>query len=294
MVGTDGCLKVHQRRRHVSTPEGSRGLRQWRPNLGDPYGAACPPAPGTVRSVEVRTSRNCQWRARGDEQIRRPLTGHRSAPVALAVMSKQIDHYFTAEPASPAERRQLRVHLAGREVIVATAPGIFCPDRVDIGTAVLLHEAPVPPPTGNLLDIGSGWGPMALSLGLLSPDANIWAVDVNRRALVLARENAKALGINSFHAVTPDEVPTDIAFDAIWSNPPIRVGKSALHDLLLKWLPRLAPEATAYLVVQKNLGSDSLQRWLTTELESREPGTFTVGRHASARGFRLLSVQRAR
>jgi 16S rRNA G1207 methylase RsmC len=209
-------------------------------------------------------------------------------------MSKQTDHYFTAEPASAAERRQLQVHLAGRHVIVQTAPGIFCPDRVDIGTAVLLHEAPAPPPTGNLLDIGAGWGPIALSLGLLSPDASIWAVDVNQRALVLARENANALGITAFHAVTPDEVPPDVVFDAIWSNPPIRVGKPALHDLLLKWLPRLTPEATAYLVVQKNLGSDSLQRWLTTALESRQPGAFEVGRHASARGFRLLSVQRMR
>jgi 16S rRNA G1207 methylase RsmC len=209
-------------------------------------------------------------------------------------MSEQTDHYFTAEPASAAERRQLRVSLAGRQVIVRTAPGIFCPDRVDIGTAVLLREAPVPPPTGNLLDIGSGWGPIALSLGLLSPDASVWAVDVNQRALGLVRDNAKTLGIHEFHALTPDEVPADVRFGAIWSNPPIRVGKAALHDLLMRWLPRLAPGGTAYLVVQKNLGSDSLQRWLKTELEAREPNAFEVGRHATARGFRLLSVRRNR
>jgi 16S rRNA (guanine1207-N2)-methyltransferase len=207
-------------------------------------------------------------------------------------MNEKTDHYFTAEPASAAERRELRVTLAGREAIVATAPGIFCPDRVDIGTAVLLHEAPVPPPTGNLLDIGSGWGPIALSLGILSPQATIWALDVNQRALALARDNAKSLGINDFHALTPDEVPSGIGFDAIWSNPPIRVGKPALHGLLMTWLPRLNPGAAAYLVVQKNLGSDSLQRWLATELEATEAGRYTVGRHATARGFRLLSIHR--
>lgn len=207
-------------------------------------------------------------------------------------MSKHSDHYFTTEPASAPERRQLRVHLAGRELIVSTAPGIFCPDRVDIGTAVLLAEAPVPPPTGNLLDIGSGWGPIALSLGLLSPDASIWAVEVNKRALDLARENAKTLGIRDFQAMTPDEVPAEVRFHAIWSNPPIRVGKTALHGLLMRWLPLLAPGAAAYLVVQKNLGADSLQPWLATELESRQSGTFTVGRHATARGFRVLSVTR--
>lgn len=209
------------------------------------------------------------------------------------VMSEQTDHYFTAEPASAAERRELRVTLAGRQVIVQTAPGIFCPDRVDVGTAMLLREAPVPPPIGNLLDIGSGWGPIALSLGLLCPDASIWAVDVNQRALALSRENAKALGVKDFHALTPDEVPADIRFDAIWSNPPIRVGKPALHDLLMTWLPRLTPGGAAYLVVQKNLGSDSLQRWLTAELDAREPGAFAVARQATDKGFRLLSVHRS-
>jgi 16S rRNA (guanine1207-N2)-methyltransferase len=207
-------------------------------------------------------------------------------------MSEQTEHYFSAEPASAAQRRQLRVFLAGQKIIVETAPGVFCPDRVDIGTAVLLAEAPAPPPTGNLLDLGSGWGPIALSLGLLSPDASIWAVDVNQRALGLARDNAKALGVNDFHAVTPDEVPAEIRFDTIWSNPPIRVGKPALHDLLRKWLVRLAPGGTAYLVVQKNLGSDSLQRWLAIELEDMEPGAFAVDRHTTARTFRVLSVHR--
>ena len=213
-------------------------------------------------------------------------------PVALSVMSEQTDHYFTAEPASAAERRQLRVNLAGREVIVETAPGIFCPDRVDVGTAVLLRETPDPPRAGNLLDLGSGWGPVALSLGLLSPDASIWAVDVNQRALGLSRDNARRLGVNHFHAMTPDDVPADVRFDAIWSNPPIRVGKTALHAMLLTWLPRLEAGAAAYLVVQKNLGSDSLQGWLATELEVLEPGTFTVGRHATARGFRVISAHR--
>ena len=207
------------------------------------------------------------------------------------------DHYFSAEPASAAERRQLRVFLAGQELIVETAAGVFCPDRVDVGTAVLLAEAPAPPPVGNLLDLGCGWGPIALTLGLRSPGASIWAVDVNQRALALARDNAKALGVNDFHAMTPDEVLAadalvGLRFDAIWSNPPIRVGKSALHEMLLTWLPRMEVDGTAYLVVQKNLGADSLQRWLAERLESLEPGAFTVARHATAKGFRVLAVHR--
>ncbi|MEO8518921.1 MAG: methyltransferase [Dermatophilaceae bacterium] len=205
-------------------------------------------------------------------------------------MSEQTDHYFTAEPASAAERRQLRVFLAGRELIVETAPGVFCPDRVDIGTAVLLRVAPDPPAEGNLLDLGCGWGPIALTLGLRSPAASIWAVDVNQRALGLARDNAQTLGVDDFHAVTPDQVPAEIRFAAIWSNPPIRVGKEILHDMLLTWLPRLEAGGTAYLVVQKNLGADSLQQWLASKLD---PSELSVGRYSTAKGFRVLSVRRS-
>ena len=153
--------------------------------------------------------------------------------IRCAVMSEQTDHYFTAEPASAAERRTLDVTLAGHRVTVQTAPGVFCPDRLDVGTAVLLEHVPAPPATGAVLDLGCGWGPIALTLGLLSPQASVWAVDVNERALDLARHNAAAAGLADVHACTPEEVPADLTFAAIWSNPPIRVGKAVLHDMLL-------------------------------------------------------------
>ncbi len=196
------------------------------------------------------------------------------------------DHYFTAEPASPGELRDRTVTLAGREVTVHTAGGIFSPDGVDKGTAVLLKDAPAPPHTGTLLDLGCGWGPMALTLALEAPDATVYAVDVNRRALDLARRNAAALDLPGVRAVTPEEVPAEVTFDLIWSNPPIRVGKAVLHEMLLGWLPRLAPGGEAWLVVQKNLGADSLQTWLGGAL----PDGFVVGRAGSSKGFRLLRV----
>lgn len=199
------------------------------------------------------------------------------------------DHYFTAQPASPSEQRTLTVRLAGRDATVRVAPGIFSPDGIDKGTAVLLREVPPPPAAGDLLDLGCGWGPIALTLGLLSPEARIWAVDVNERALDLARANAQSLGITHFHAGTPDSVPDGVRFRAIWSNPPIRVGKKVLHEMLRTWLPRLEAGGTAYLVVQKNLGSDSLQRWLEGELPQ---SSYAVGRVASDKGFRVLTVSR--
>ncbi len=193
------------------------------------------------------------------------------------------DHYFTAEPASAADLRPLEVSLAGRTLSVHTARGVFSPDRVDHGTAVLLRHVPTPPAEGDLLDLGCGWGPLSLTLGMRSPGARVWAVDVNERALDLVRRNASDLDLGNVTAARPDDVPVDVRFAALWSNPPIRVGKPALHAMLLQWLPRLAPGAPAYLVVQRNLGSDSLQTWLT---DQGWPAT----RVASDKGFRVLQV----
>jgi 16S rRNA (guanine1207-N2)-methyltransferase len=198
------------------------------------------------------------------------------------------DHYFSAVPASPDERRLITVRLAGRDVEVETAGGVFSPGRVDLGTQVLLRSAAPPPATGEVLDLGCGWGPVALTLGLLAPRARVWAVDVNERALDLVRRNATRLAAPGVVAATPDAVPADVQFAAIWSNPPIRIGKEALHELLVTWLPRLAPGATAHLVIQRNLGADSLQAWLTAQW----PGELEVARLGSAKGFRVLTVTR--
>jgi 16S rRNA G1207 methylase RsmC len=194
-----------------------------------------------------------------------------------------VDHYFTAEPASADQRSTVQVTLAGREVRMHTAPGVFSAGRLDLGTRVLLREVPPPPTTGHLLDLGCGWGPIAVTLALSAPDATVWAVDVNRRALDLTRRTADDLGLANIRAVEPDEVPADVRFAAIWSNPPIRVGKAELHALLDKWLARLEPGSWAWLVVQRSLGSDSLAAWLT---ERGHP----TSRAASAKGFRVLRV----
>ncbi|KQZ82298.1 16S rRNA methyltransferase [Microbacterium sp. Root166] len=198
------------------------------------------------------------------------------------------DHYFSASPASAENLRRVRVTLAGRDVEVTTAGGVFSPDHVDSGTAVLLSNTPPPPPGGNLLDLGCGWGPIALTLAMEAPRATVWAVDVNERALDLVRRNADALGLSNVNAVLPDDVPDDIVFRTIRSNPPIRVGKNELHGLLERWMPRLDERADAWLVVQRNLGSDSLQRWLAATFEDG----YSVHRAATGRGFRVIKVRR--
>lgn len=198
------------------------------------------------------------------------------------------DHYFTASPSSAEHLRRIPVTLAGRPGEVTTAGGIFSPDHIDTGTAVLLANTPPPPPGGNLLDLGCGWGPIALSLALESPHATVWAVDVNERALDLVRRNAEEWGLTNVRTALPADVPADVRFRTIRSNPPIRVGKSELHGLLEMWIPRLDERSDAWLVVQRNLGSDSLQRWLAATFDQG----YGVSRTATGKGFRVLKVRR--
>ncbi|MEY4437165.1 MAG: hypothetical protein RL100_629 [Actinomycetota bacterium] len=197
------------------------------------------------------------------------------------------EHYFSETPVIEFKPKEISVEIAGKNVTVTTAGGVFSPDHIDSGTTVLLTHIDQAPAGGNLLDIGCGWGPIALSLASQSPKATVWAIDVNERSLELTAANAKRLGLSNIKIARPEDVPADIVFSGIWSNPPIRVGKDVLHEILLTWLPRLANDAESYLVVQKNLGADSLHRWLEAEL----PQNFSTIRVDTAKSFRVLRVK---
>jgi len=198
------------------------------------------------------------------------------------------EHYFSGTPESELKLRSIHATIAGQAVDLTTANGVFSPERVDAGTRVLLSSVPAPPPGGHLLDLGCGWGPIALTLATDSPHATVWAVDVNERALDLVRRNAKVMGLTNVNAVRPEDVPADISFMTIWSNPPIRVGKNELHSMLEHWMPRLEPGTDAWLVVQRNLGSDSLHRWMDDTFAD----SLSVTRAATNKGYRVLKVRR--
>ncbi len=198
------------------------------------------------------------------------------------------EHYFSSVPESELKLRQIRVPISGQFYDLTTSNGIFSPERIDAGTHVLLTNTPAPPPGGDFLDLGCGWGPIALTLALDAPHATIWAVDVNERALDLVRRNAETVGATNINAVRPEDVPADVCFRTIRSNPPIRVGKDELHNMLELWLLRLEAGSDAWLVVQRNLGSDSLHRWLDGAL----PDSFAVSRAATNKGYRVLRVRR--
>lgn len=187
-------------------------------------------------------------------------------------------HYFDESPTAPS--RAVEVRLERDTLTLRTDRGVFSHGRVDTGTALLLREAPALA-AGTLLDLGCGAGPIALAMARRVPDATVWAIDVNERARALTATNAAANTVGNVTVAAPEDVPIDLRFDAIWSNPPIRVGKAVLHELLATWLERLAPGGHALLVVQRHLGADSLQRWLTVS-------GWPTKRIASSRGYRLL------
>jgi len=193
------------------------------------------------------------------------------------------EHYFTEQPAAAHRPRIVHVVLPDLHLRLETDSGMFSPGRLDAGTRVLLEAAPAPPLAGHLLDLGCGYGPLALAMAARSRAATVWAVDVNARALELCERNAQRAGLPNVRAVMADAIPASASFAAIWSNPPVRIGKAALHSLLGRWLGRLAPDGVAYLVVQRHLGADSLQRWLAG-------AGWNPARVTSRNGYRVLRI----
>lgn len=196
------------------------------------------------------------------------------------------DHYFSAEPTGPERRSEVEFAVGGRGYTLAAASGVFSAGRLDPGTAVLLRKGDLPTAStgGVLLDLGCGYGPIACVLASEAPEATVYAIDVNSRARELTALNAETLKL-PIQVFAPDDVPPEVVFDQIWSNPPTHVGKAGLHAVLERWLPRLAPDGVAWLVINRHLGGDSLHTWLVGQ-------GWSVARMASQKGFRVLRVTR--
>ena len=194
-------------------------------------------------------------------------------------------HYFSEDPIVERRQRTIRFEVAGREIEALSVSGTFSTNKLDPGTKVLLGLHENFPASGDVLDIGCGWGPITLSIALLSPGTQVFAVDVNERAVEQTRENATRLGLANLTAYQPEELAKDQRFDAMWSNPPIRIGKTALHELMRNYLPRLKPGGSAFLVVQKQLGAESFQTWLATEFSH-----FQVAKVENSKGYRVIRV----
>ncbi len=197
--------------------------------------------------------------------------------------SGQTPHYFSETPSAHGETRELELTVHGVDLRLRTAPGVFSATRIDRGTEVLLDHAPLPIGRGTILDLGCGYGPITVAIAAARRRSHVWAVDVNNRGIELTRQNAVLNGLGNITVCRPEEVPDEVGFDTVYSNPPIRVGKAALHAMLRQWLFRLRPGGRGFLVVHKNLGADSLAAWMTAQ-------ALHATRLSSHDGYRVLAV----
>jgi 16S rRNA (guanine1207-N2)-methyltransferase len=197
------------------------------------------------------------------------------------------DHYFRAEPQAEAKSYPIEFEVAGQTIKALGASGTFSANKLDAGTRVLMNLHANFPSRGRVLDLGCGWGPISLALASQSPELEVFAVDVNQRSLAQTAENAASLGLTNVSTSLESDMSDGQIFDQIWSNPPIRVGKEVLHALMEKYLPMLAFGGSAWMVVQKQLGAESFQKWLTERFRG-----FEVERVANDKGYRVLRVTR--
>jgi 16S rRNA G1207 methylase RsmC len=198
-----------------------------------------------------------------------------------------VRHYFSPVPAGRDVRESFEVEGIWGTLHMESAAGIFASRGLDRGTAVLLdsirrHPVSAPADGSLVVDLGCGSGVLALVMARLWPDCRVVAVDVNVRALEVCAENARRNGVRNVEPRLPEDTGSD-AVARLWTNPPVRIGKDGLHDLLGRWIPRLESAGEARMVVGRHLGSDSLARWMETQ-------GWGVERLASARGFRVLQV----
>lgn len=202
------------------------------------------------------------------------------------------DHYFTTDPKSTAASTEFEFEFGGEKLYVKVDAGVFSATKLDGGTRVLLSElakhrnSSMANEGGAVLDIGCGWGAISIALATKYPKAIVYGIDVNQRAIANTRHNAERNGLSQVQALEPDAVGAELEFSEIWSNPPIRIGKTALHQLLDRWLPRLSLQGTATLVVAKKLGAESLLRWLDAK------PSFRCEKLDQDKGFWLLRVTR--
>ena len=195
------------------------------------------------------------------------------------------EHYFSSDPAAAKKTVSISIQVSGDEIELQAASGTFSSSKLDAGTAVLLKQEKFFPKDGAVLDLGCGWGPIGISIAHTCPNAKVFGVDINQRSIEQSNLNASSLKLPNYQAMHSKDLPAELSFSAIWSNPPIRVGKKVLHELMQTYIPRLEPGGKAMLVVQKNLGADSFQRWLATTFDSCE-----VRRFATDKGYRVIEL----
>lgn len=193
------------------------------------------------------------------------------------------EHYYTQNPAIPHDERQVIYEVLGLRFQCTTDSGVFCRDGLDMGTRVLLESLPAL--SGRILDLGCGWGPVGAAVGKKYPDCSVVLSDVNERAVALAKRNLVANGVKNAEFVSGDGYESvDGRFDAILLNPPIRAGKKTIYELFEGAKAHLLPDGALYIVIRKQQGAESAEKYLKSVYPQ-------VERIAREKGYWVLRCQ---
>lgn len=195
------------------------------------------------------------------------------------------NHYYTKNPETESKETSWTFPLRDREFRFISDSGVFSKKTVDFGSRLLIESFQLNEEVaGDILDVGCGYGPMGLALAHAYPARLVEMVDVNERALSLARRNAEANNIRNvkvYESNTYDQVPEGRQFAAIVSNPPIRAGKQVVHRILSEAHTHLLPGGTLTVVIQKKQGAPSAEQKMldvfgNVEVIARDKGYWII------------------
>lgn len=197
------------------------------------------------------------------------------------------DHYFSKNPDSEHRPRQFSYQLRGKEYTFHTDAGVFSKSEVDFGSRLLIETFQWPEVDGPVLDAGCGYGPIGISLAAEKPERTIHMIDVNDRALSLARENAKTNQIQNVQIYESDRLQnvSETNFAAVLTNPPIRAGKQVVFEILQTGFEKLKEGGELWVVIQKKQGAPSVEK----ELERLAGSCETA---AKSKGYFILRAKK--
>jgi 16S rRNA (guanine1207-N2)-methyltransferase len=202
-------------------------------------------------------------------------------------MEKKHSHYY--DPAPPAEHDRAIIHgqFEDSRFLFVTDSGVFSKRQIDPGTTLLLQSVlkEIKDTSLRVLDLGTGVGVMAIVLARLRPSLTVTGSDINSRAVTLAKENAKQLGVPNVQFKEADGVPDDTVLDLVLCNPPIRAGKDTVYRLFKEVRDHLAAEGVFYIVIRVKQGASSAKKELSSLFERVE----TVAR---AKGYHVIKAWR--
>jgi 16S rRNA (guanine1207-N2)-methyltransferase len=197
------------------------------------------------------------------------------------------DHYFTQHPAARGGHHTIETELRGFTLKLATEAGVFSRERVDRGTRLLIKHMEIQP-ADRVLDLGCGYGPVGLVAALLAPEGHITLIDINERAVSLARRNLTLNSVSNGEVLQGDGFAplAGRTFDVIALNPPIRAGLAAVYRLIEDAPDHLAPGGRFYLVGRTKQGVIRISQKMSEVFGTTEE-------IAKGGGYRLYCSHRA-